>query len=99
MPSIEFLRLVLGVLGIGCAHMAARAWVAARKGWQKQSKVTAWLIRTVLCVGGLMFRHPVDRLDIVMWILMIAAAVSGWWFMARPRPQEDLTKAIFPDEK
>lgn len=96
---MEFLRAVLGVIGIGCAYMAARAWAAARKGWQKQSKTTGWLIRTVLCLAGLVFRHGVDLMDIVMWTLMVAAAVAGWWFTSRPQPQEDLTKAIFPDEQ
>jgi hypothetical protein len=97
--SMEFLRGVLGVIGIACAYMAARALVAARKGWQKPSRATGWLIRTVLCLAGLLFRHPVDALDIAVWILMAAAAGAGWWFTSRPKPPEDLTGTIFPGEK
>jgi hypothetical protein len=97
--SIEFLRVVLGLIGIGCAAMAARAWASARKGLSKQSKATGWLIRTVLCMGGVIFRHSVDALDIAVWILMAAAAAAGWWFISRPQPQEELTGSIFPDEK
>ena len=96
---MEFLRCVLGLIGIGCAYMAARAVVAARKGWQKQSKTTGWLIRTVLCLAGVIFRHPVDTLDIAVWILIAAAAAAGGWITARPKPQEDLTHTIFPDEE
>jgi hypothetical protein len=97
--SIELLRLVLGLIGIACAYMAARALVRARKGWQKPSKTTAWLIRTVLCLAGVMFRHPVDALDIAVWVLMAAAAAAAWWVTAHPKPQEDLTSEIFPDDK
>jgi len=96
---MEFLRGVLGLIGIGCAYMAARAAVMVRKGWQKQSRTTGWLIRTLLCLAGLIFRHAVDVLDIAVWTLMAVAAAAGWWFTSRSRPQEDLTSTIFPDEK
>jgi hypothetical protein len=97
--SMELLRAVLGLIGIGCAAMAARALVRARKGWQKPSNTTGWLIRTVLCLAGVMFRHRVDWLDIAVWILMAAAAAAGWWVAAHPQPREDLTGTIFPGEK
>jgi hypothetical protein len=97
--SMEFLRWVLGVIGIGCAYMAARAFVLNRKGLTRGSKTTGWLIRTVLCLGGMMFRHAVDVLDITIWVLMLAAAVAGFWFHSRPQTQEDLTHTIFPDEQ
>jgi hypothetical protein len=97
--SMEFLRAVLGIIGIGCAYMAARAFVAARKGWGKQSRVTGWLIRTVLCLAGMVFRHTVDVLDITVWILVVVAVATAWWVAARPRQQEDLTGTIFHDEQ
>jgi hypothetical protein len=56
-----------------------------------------WLIRMVLCLGGVMFRHGVDVLDLTVWILMLAAAIAGWWVHSRPQTQEDLTHTIFPD--
>jgi hypothetical protein len=96
---MEFLRAVLGLIGIGCAAMAARALVGVREGWQKRSKPTGWLIRTGLCLAGVMFRHPVDALDIGVWVLMAAAAAVAGWIAARPKPEEDLTRTIFPGEK
>ncbi|HUA57605.1 MAG TPA: hypothetical protein VML19_02550 [Verrucomicrobiae bacterium] len=95
--SMEFLRWVLGAIGVGCAFMAARAFVLTRKGLLRGSRTTGWLIRTVLCLGGVMFRHSVDVLVITVWVLMIAAAVAGWWVHSRPQTQEDLTHTIFPD--
>jgi hypothetical protein len=97
--SMEFLRAVLGLIGAGCAAMAARALVGVRKGWLKPSRAAGWLIRTVLCLAGVMFRHRVDALEIAVWVLMAAAAGVGWWVAAHPKPQEDLTTRIFPDEK
>ncbi len=97
--SIELLRIVLGLIGTGCAAMAARAMVRARKGWQKPSKTTAWLIRTVLCLAGVMFRSPVDAVDIAVWMLMAAASGASWWVATHPKPQEDLTNQIFPGDQ
>jgi len=94
---MEFLRWVLGLIGTGCAFMAARAFVLIRKGLLRGSRTTAWLIRTVLCLGGVMFRHSVDVVDITVWVLMAVAAAAGWWVHTRPQKQEDLTHTIFPD--
>jgi hypothetical protein len=96
---MQFLRVVLGVIGIGCAYMAARAVVLGRKGMQKGSRSTSWLIRTVLCLGGVMFRRPIDVIVITVWVLMAAAAIAGWWFTSHQRPQEDLTDTIFPGQQ
>jgi hypothetical protein len=96
---MEFLRAVLGLIGAGCAAMAARALVGVRRGWQKPSKPTGWLIRTALCLAGVMFRQPVDGLDIAVWILTAAAAGAGWWFAWRSKPEPDLTRTIFPGDK
>jgi hypothetical protein len=91
--SMEFLRGTLGLIGTGCAFMAARALAG------KRSKATGWLIRTVLCLVGVIFRHPVDALDIAVWALMAAAAGAAWWIAAHPKPPEDLTGTIFPEDR
>ena len=58
--SFEFLRGVLGVIGVACAFMAGRSLVAVRKGWQKLGTLYGWIIRAVVCLSAIIFRHPVD---------------------------------------
>jgi hypothetical protein len=97
--SIELLRIVLGLIGIGCACMAARPVVRARKGLQKQSYATGWIVRSGLCLAGTMFRHPVDAIDIAVWLLMAAAAAAAWWAASHSKPPEDPATRIFPGEE
>jgi hypothetical protein len=96
--SIEFLRGVLGLIGIGCAYMAGRSAAALRKGWQKKSRLYGWVIRTLACLIAMVIRHPVDAAAIAVWILSAAACALAFWSTSRERPPEDLTRTIFPDE-
>ena len=70
---MEFLRGLLGLLGVGAAFMAGRAAVAVRQGRQKPSKLYGWAIRTVVCVAAIAFRNPVDTIDLTVWGLAAAA--------------------------
>ena len=95
---MEFLRGVLGLIGIACAYMTGRSAAAVRKGWQKLSRLYGWIIRTVLCLGAIALRHPVDIADIVVWSLAVVAIGVAWWEGSREKKQEDLTEVIFPDK-
>ena len=95
---IEFLRGLIGFIGIGCAYLAGRATVAVRKGWQKPSRLTGWLIRMLLCFAAVVFRHPLDTADITIGALAIVAFAAALWDTSREKKQEDLTRIIFPDE-
>ena len=94
--SFEFLRGVLGVLAIFFAHLAGRAGSQVRKGTQKLSRFYGWLIRAAVCLVVVSIRHPIGALDILIWVLSAAAFGLGWWDSARARPEEDLTREIFP---
>lgn len=96
--SIEFLRGVLGIIGVGCGYMAGRSVIAVRKGWQKPGRLYGWVIRTVLCVGAVAFRFAFDVVDIVVLALVAAAVVAAAWETSREKPAEDLTRTIFPDD-
>jgi len=96
--SIEFLRGVLGLIGAGCAYMLGRSAAAVRKGWQKRSRLAGWSLRTAACLGALMIRHPFDATAVVGWVGAAAAFALGFWGASRPRKEEDLVSAIFPDE-
>jgi hypothetical protein len=98
MVSTEFLRGFLGLLGLGCAFMAGRTTAAFRKGHVKISRLYAWLIRTLLCMLALSFRHPVDTLSMAIWALALLAFVAGYWQAANQKPPEDLTNEIFPPD-
>ncbi|MBZ5727768.1 MAG: hypothetical protein LAP87_22570 [Acidobacteriia bacterium] len=94
---IEFLRGLLGIIGAGCAHMTGRAAVGVRKGWHKPGRLYGWIVRTVLCVAAVGYRHAVDAADIIIWLLAAAAFAGGMWAAAREKKQEDLTRTIFPE--
>jgi hypothetical protein len=93
--SFEFLRGVLGIIGLGCAYMAGRALAAVRKGWQKSSRVYAWIIRATVCLAA---RYPVDAIAITLWGLAVAAFAVAYWQTMHQKPREDLSQDIFPHE-
>jgi len=101
MPGVpvEFLRGLVGFIGIGCAHMMARSAVAVRKGEVKVSRLYGWMLRTVLCGLAVWypFRPSVDTADLVVWSLAAVAFAAGWWDASRVKKQEDLSHQIFPD--
>ncbi len=96
--SYEFLRGVLGIIGLGCGYMAGRSVVAVRNGWQKPSNLYGWIIRAVVCLTAIVFRHPVDGIAMTLWALAALAFAGGYWQMQHHRPPEDLSHEIFPHE-
>ena len=95
--SFEFLRGVLGVLGIFFAHLAGRSGAQVRKGQQKVIKFYGWLIRAAACLVVVSIRHELGVLDVAIWVLSAAAFALGWWDVTRAKPPEDLTQQIFPE--
>lgn len=94
---IEFLRGLLGLIGIACAHMTGRSIIGVRRGWHKPSRLYGWIIRTVLCMAAMAFRHAVDTAAVVIWLLAAAAFAAGMWAVSRQKKPEDLTRTIFPE--
>jgi hypothetical protein len=94
--SLEFLRGALGALCVLFAHMAGRSGPAVRSGQQKISRLYAWVLRALVCAIGVALRHPVDPIDIGVWVLSAAAFAAGWWDASRAKKTEDLTRQIFP---
>ena len=94
---MEFLRGVLGLFGIACAYMTGRSVAAMRKGWQKPSRLYGWIFRTLACLAAVAFRFPLDFVDILVWALSAVAFTAALWSTSREKPQEDLTRTIFPE--
>ena len=99
MVPTEFLRGVLGLLGLGCAFMTGRTLAGVRKGQLRLPRLYAWLIRTTLCMLALSFRHQVDGVSLIIWALAAAAVCGGYWQASNQKPPEDLTIEIFPPER
>jgi hypothetical protein len=96
---IEFFRGVIGIIGAGCAFVLARTAFAVSKGRLPSTRLTGWVIRTLLCMVAITIRHPVDRVDLIVWSLAVVAFGAGWRTAAHAKPPEDLTRQIFPDEE
>ncbi len=94
---LDFLRGLIGSLGIGCAFLLAQSLVMLRRGRGKLSNFYAWLIRCGLCLGALAIRHAIDTEAVVVWTLAAAAFAAGYWQATRERKAEDLTRTIFPE--
>jgi hypothetical protein len=95
--SFEFLRGVLGVIGLACAYMAGRSLVAVRKGWQRISALYGWILRALLCLGAIAFRHSIDNMALTVWTVSGVAFALAVWQTSHQKPPEDLTHQIFPE--
>ncbi len=93
---IEFLRGLLGALCVFFAHFLGRSVVRVREGKQKQSKLIGWALRFLITGAAILYRHSLDVVAIVVFVLAAAAFGLGAWDEYRPKPEpEDLTKRIF----
>jgi hypothetical protein len=94
---MEFLRGIIGFIAIACAFMTGRTIATVRKGWHKPSRLYGWVIRLILCLGAVAFRHPVDTIDVVIGALCLVALSAALWDNLREKKEEP-PPSIFPDE-
>ena len=92
------LRVLLGLIGIGSAFMAGHTMAAVRQGLIKAGRHYAWMVRAVVCLAALAFRHSLDALMIGAWALSVAAFAGGWWHASHRQPPEDLSHEIVPHD-
>ena len=97
--SMEFLRGVLGLIGIACAYMLGRSLAAVRRGWQKPTRVYGWIIRAVLCLVAITLRYGIDTTALIIWLFAAVAFAVALWGASREKQQEDLTHTIFPEDQ
>jgi hypothetical protein len=96
---IGLLRGLLGLIGVGSAFMAGRTMAAVRQGLLKAGRHYAWMVRAVVCLAALAFRHSPDALMIVAWALAAAAFAGGWWQASHREQPEDLSREIVPKDE
>ena len=85
---MEFLRGVLGLIGVLCAFMLGRTAAFVRKGQLKPTRLYAWVIRCFLCLGAMTIRHAVDITDIATWTLAAAVCAIAFWEASRQKKEE-----------
>ena len=88
----------MGLIGLGCAYMAGRALAAFHRQEQPVSRLYGWVIRTVLCLAAIVFRHTVDVTAMVLWGLAALLFGAAYMHTLHRKPPEDLTHEIFPHE-
>jgi hypothetical protein len=96
--SFEFLRGTMGLIGLGCAYMAGRSLAAFHRREQPVSRLYGWIIRTVLCLAAIVFRHTVDITAMVLWGLAAMLFGVAYMLALHRKPAQDLTDEIFPHE-
>jgi hypothetical protein len=96
---MELLRGLLALIGIGSAFMAGRTMAAVRQGLLKPGRHYAWMVRAVVCLAALSFRHSPNALMIGAWALSFAAFAGGWRYASHPQPPEDLSREIVPRDE
>jgi hypothetical protein len=57
------------------------------------------MVRAVVCLAALAFRHSPDALMIGAWALSVAAFAGGWWQASHRQPPEDLSHEIVPRDE
>jgi len=97
--SMEFLRGVLGFIGVACAFMLGRTAGLVRRGQLKPTRLYGWIIRTLLCLGAIAIRHTVDVADIASWSLSAIVFALAFRDASHETKEEPVKLEIYPDEK
>lgn len=93
------LRIVLGVLCVGFAHVLGRSIAGKQTPVKSRTGPASWALRVLLTGIGVAWKGGVDLLASVVFALSVVAAALGFYYERRPKkPAEDLTKQMFPDE-
>ena len=93
---IQLLRVLLALIGIGSAFMAGYTEAAVRRGRVKSGRHYAWMVRALVCLGALAFRHAFDTVMIGAWAFAAIAFAGGLWQATHQKPPEDLSHDIVP---
>jgi len=78
--------------------MAGRTLAAVRNRTVKAGRHYAWVIRAIVCLSAIAFRHPADLLFIAAWVIAAGAFSAGLWLALHQKPPEDLSHDIVPHD-
>lgn len=94
--SFALIRWILGVFCIFFAPAFGRSVIRFLQGRERQSRLIAWALRTIVTGAAVSFRGGFDRTTIVVYSLAILCFGAGAWYEWRPRHEDELEKVMFP---
>jgi hypothetical protein len=84
------LRILLGVLALFFAYFLGRAATRLHVAQQPFAKAVIWVLRTVVCLLGVLWGQGFDAISIVTFVLVAAAIAAGIRMELRPRPADEI---------
>jgi len=93
------LRAAVALLAVFLAHFFARNCVRARRGRTSTRNAALPGIRLAVALTLIWYMRGFDIFAGVSYGLAGISGALGWWDEWRPKHEEGLTKALFPDDQ
>ncbi len=87
---VQAIRLILGLLSLFFAYFLGRAGTRLHHYHQPYRKALTWLLRTVVCLLGVIWVRGFDLTSIVFVVLAAAVFAAGVYVESRPRKVEEV---------
>lgn len=89
------MRVALGLLAVLFAYSLGRITVRLHRQNQPFTKALTWVLRTVVCVFGVLWQRGLDATSVATLALVAASFALGAYLEWRPRHVEEVH--LFPD--
>ena len=86
---IELLRVLLGVLALFFAYALGRTVARLRKYKRPLTKALTWVLRTTVCLFGVLWNRGLNVTSILFLALSAATFAIGYYLEWRPRRVEE----------
>ncbi len=86
---VELLRFLLGVLAMFFAYALGRTAARLRRQKQPYTRALTWILRTTVCLFGVLWNRGFDITSIAFVALSAAAFALGYYLEWRPRRVEE----------
>jgi hypothetical protein len=90
------LRIVLGLLALFFGYSLGRVAMRLYLANQPWVRALSWILRTTVCLAGVLWSHGFDLVSIVFLALTAASGAAGAWLAFRPKHAEEIH--ILPPE-
>ncbi len=86
---IELLRILLGLLALFFAYALGRMIARLRRQKQPYTRALTWVLRTAVCLFGVLWNRGFDVTSIIFLALSAATFALGYFIEWRPRHVEE----------